>query len=83
VKSKLKPNRRKARNATKSFLETDEHFGGCEGMASRKHYCLSTPTTGGVRVVMRGQLTKCSSQKRFEAALLFGYFLLGKQKKVI
>ena len=50
-------------------------------MASRKHYCLSTPTTGGVRVVMRGQLTKCSSQKRFEAALLFGYFLLGKQKK--
>ena len=34
-------------DAFKSFLEIDYHFGGCEAMGLRKHYCLTPSKARG------------------------------------
>jgi hypothetical protein len=63
------------------FWKKSDILEAAKGMAFSKQYCLSDPPIGGERVVLRGQPPKWQSQKRFEAALFFGSFLLGKQKK--
>jgi hypothetical protein len=63
------------------FWKKSDILEAAKRMAISKQYCLSDPPVGGKRVVLRGQPPKWKSQKRFEAALFFGSFLLGKQKK--
>jgi len=64
------------------FWKKSDILEAAKCMALSKQYCLSGTERSYVkRVVLRGQPTKWQSQKRFEAALFFGSFLLGKQKK--